>query len=109
LEGADVTRYVTRYTVTGVRREQSADGSHTHISGVFAGGNYFPRQQVIRSINLLNDWVARAAGNETPIVVVDSCPYFDCAVSPYLQTPDNAEHVDAMKLLPEVLSESEAS
>lgn len=104
-----MTRYVTRYTVTGVRRERSADGSHTHISGVYAGGNYFPRQQVIRSINLLNDWVARAAGRETPIVVVASCPYFDCTESPYLQTPDGAENSDGMELLPEVLSESEAS
>lgn len=104
-----MTRYVTRYTVTGVRRERSADGSHTHISGVYAGGSYFPRRQVIRSINLLNDWVARAAGRDTPIVVVESCPHFDCSESPYIQTPVGEENLDGMEALPEVLSDSEAS
>ena len=104
-----MTRYVTRYTVTGVRRERSADGSHTHVTGVYAGEHYFPRQQVIRSINLLNDWVARAAGRELPIIVVETCPHFGCAEAPYIQTSDGSERFDGMEWLPAVLSESEAS
>jgi hypothetical protein len=104
-----VTRYVTRYTVTGVRRERSADGSHTHIAGVFAGDHYFPRQQVIRSINLLNDWVAKSAGRETPIVVVDSCPQDGCKESPYIQTLQVADSIGGIDVLPEVLSDSQAS
>ena len=104
-----MTRYVTRYTVTGVRRERSADGSHTHIAGVFAGNHYFPRQQVIRSISLLNDWVARAAGREAPIVVVESCPYNDCGESPYIQTPSAAGAGGNIDLLPEMLNDSQAS
>ena len=100
-----MTRYVTRYTVTGVRRERSADGSHTHIAGVYAGENYFPRQQVVRSINLLNHWVARGPGHETAIVVVGSCPLGECPESAYLQTPES----DNMAFLPDVHSESEAS
>lgn len=103
-----MTRYVTRYTVTGVRRERSADGSHTHVAGVYAGEHYFPRQQVIRSIHLLNDWVARASGRETPIVVIAECPHADCAESPYLHAANGSPDSDGMEWLPAVLSESEA-
>lgn len=104
-----MTRYVTRYTVTGVRRERAADGSHTHVAGVYAGEHYFPRQQVIRSINLLNDWVAKAAGREVPIVVIEACPHVECMESPYIQASDGTNAIDGMEWLPAVLSESEAS
>ena len=104
-----MTRYVTRYTVTGVRRERSADGTHTHVVGVYAGEHYFPRQHVIRSINLLNDWVARSAGRELPILVVDACPHEDCTETPYLLASNGETNADGMDSLPAVLSESEAS
>ena len=104
-----MTRYVTRYTVTGVRRERSADGTHTHVAGVYAGERYFPRQQVIRSINLLNDWVARSAGRELPILVVDTCPHSDCGEAPYIQATGSDNNQDGMDWLPAVLSDSEAS
>lgn len=94
-----MTRYVTRYVVTRVRREPSSDGTHTHIAGVFVGDEYFPRQQVIRSIGLLNDWVARFAGLDRPLVVVESCPFAACTDAPYIEAFGDVEASKGMSLL----------
>lgn len=53
-----MTRFVTRYEVTGVSRTWTADGSHTHISGLYTQDGYYPSDQVLRSIELRNHWVA---------------------------------------------------
>ena len=96
-----MTRFVSRYIVTRVRRERASDGSHMHITGVYAGGEYFPRQQVVRSLDLLNDWVARAAGRDTPIDVVDQCPHRCDDAAPYLRSRVEIEGADPLELLPE--------
>lgn len=96
-----MTRFVSRYVVTRVRRERAADGTHMHIAGVYAGGEYFPRQQVVRSLDLLNNWVARASGRDIPIDVVETCPYEPCEEAPYLRSRAHVEGDDPLETLPE--------
>ncbi|MHB0927597.1 MAG: hypothetical protein ACYC3W_01550 [Candidatus Nanopelagicales bacterium] len=95
-----MTRFVTRYVVTGVRRGLSADGSHSHITGVYAGGAYFPREQLVRSIQLRNEWVVRMADELVPVRVTDACPYRNCTESPYVRSISPEPGTDVLDLLP---------
>lgn len=96
-----MTRYVTRYLVDGVRRERSSDGTHTHIAGVYVGNEYYPRQQVVRSIQLQNEWVAIIGRALAPIEVTGACPYPGCHEAPYVGTEASDPSADALDLLPE--------
>lgn len=95
-----MTRYVTRYMVDGVRHERSSDGTHMHIAGVYVGDDYYPRQQVVRSINLQNEWVAIIGDMVSPIDVVSNCPYRGCQVAPYVHSASPMPGTDSLDLLP---------
>ena len=95
-----MTRYVTRYMVDGVRRERSSDGTHLHIVGVYVGETYYPRQQVVRSINLLNEWVAIVGDMVSPIDVVSACPHRNCSEAPYVRSASPVPGTDSLELLP---------
>ena len=84
---------VTIYTVTGIRKELSADGTHQHIEGVFTSTNvHFTRKHVAESINAGNTWKTRAKGYEAVIGVTRYCPHPACPATPYIKTnPDSTE------------------
>jgi Protein of unknown function (DUF3892) len=94
---------VASYTVTGVRKETSKDGTHKHIAGVCtSNGTYYSREDVIASINAGDTWKTSADGYEATIKVVDRCPHgTNCEAAPYIQTnpdstkKDNLENLDA--------------
>ncbi len=96
-----MTRYVTRYMVDGVRHERSSDGSHLHIAGVYVGDDYYPRQQLVRSIELQNEWVAIIGDMVSPISIVDECPHCNCAVTPYVRSSSPMSGTDSLELLPD--------
>lgn len=95
-----MTRYVSRYVVTGVRRERSPDGSHLHIAGVFADEHYYPRQQVLRSLRLMNSWVAAIPGRPIAIVA-GTCPHSTCTEDDCITTPVVGDGEDVLAHLPE--------
>jgi Protein of unknown function (DUF3892) len=84
---------MTEYLVTNVRKQLSADGSHSHIVGVCTQGLiYYTRQEVVDSINEGNIWKTQADGYQARIGVVEHCPDPRCLASPYITTnPDSSE------------------
>jgi hypothetical protein len=48
---------------------------------------------------LLNDWVARFAGLDRPLVVVESCPFAACTDAPYIEAFGDVEASKGMSLL----------
>ena len=89
------------FTVTKVRKETSADGSHKHIEGVCtSNGTHFTRQQVVNSINAGNVWKSSAGGFEATIETMMYCPKAGCYATPYIKTKpdstkkDNLENLD---------------
>ena len=90
------------YTVTKVRKENSADGTHRHIEGVCTdAGTHYTRQQVVDSINAGNTWKTSADGYSATIGVLSYCPKSNCLAKPYIKTKpdstkkDNLENLDA--------------
>jgi hypothetical protein len=89
------------YTVTKVRKEQSADGTHKHIEGVCMSDNtHYTRQQVVDSIDAGNTWKTSAGGYEATIETLKFCPKANCLAQPYIKTlpdsmkKDNLENLD---------------
>lgn len=89
------------YTVTKVRKEKSADGTHEHIEGVCTNsGVHYTRQEVVDSINAGNTWKTRADGYEATIKTMAYCPKSNCLAKPYIKTnpdstkKDNLENLD---------------
>lgn len=89
------------YTVTKVRRELSADGTHAHIEGVCtADGTHYTRREVVDSIKAGNTWKTSADGYEATIETVNYCPRANCYATPYIKTKpdstkkDNLENLD---------------
>jgi hypothetical protein len=92
---------VATYTVTKVRKERSADGSHEHIEGVCTDtGIHYTRQEVVDSINAGNTWKTKADGYEATIKPMAYCPRTNCLAKPYIKTnpdstkKDNLENLD---------------
>jgi hypothetical protein len=92
----------TTYTVTGVRKELSSDGTHRHIEGVCtSGGIHYTRKEVVDSINNGNTWETSADGYTATIEAIGYCPAKDCLAAPYIKTKpdstkkDNLENLDA--------------
>jgi hypothetical protein len=79
------------YTVTKVRKELSADGTHEHIEGVCTSANvHYTRKEVVDSINEGNTWKTQADGYEETIKIISSCP--KCSATPYIKTnPDSTK------------------
>ncbi|TMC47594.1 MAG: DUF3892 domain-containing protein [Chloroflexi bacterium] len=89
------------YTVTGVRKEPSADRSHEHIEGVCTStGTHYTRTQVVASIDAGNTWKTSADGYEATIEPIKYCPKPNCYATPYIKTKpdstkkDNLENLD---------------
>jgi hypothetical protein len=89
------------YTVTKVRKELSADGTHEHIEGVCTtDGTHYTRSQVVSSINSGNTWKTSADGYTATIEPIGSCPKANCNATPYIRTnpdstkKDNLENLD---------------
>jgi hypothetical protein len=89
------------YTVTKVRKEPSADGTHRHIEGVCtAGGTHYSRHEVVASINTGDTWKTSADGYEATIALIKYCPRPACMATPYIKTnpdstkKDNLENLD---------------
>ena len=89
------------FTVTKVRKEQSADGTHKHIEGVCTSdGTHYTRQQVVDSIDARNTWKTSADGYVATIETLKFCPEPKCLAAPYIKTKrdstkkDNLENLD---------------
>ena len=89
------------YTVTKVRKEQSADRSHEHIEGVCTNaGVHYTRKEVVDSINNGNTWKTSADGYTATIEPIRFCPKPACSATPYIKTnpdstkKDNLENLD---------------
>jgi hypothetical protein len=93
---------MTTYTVTGVRRETSADGTHTHVEGVCTdAGEHRTREQVVESIMAGNVWQTAAHGYAVTITTMSFCPAPKCLASPYLRTDPDSTTLDNLENLPD--------
>jgi hypothetical protein len=93
---------MTSYTVTGVRKELSADGTHRHIEGVCTtAGVHYTRKHVVDSIDAGDTWKTSADGLSATIQKVTYCPKSHCLATPYIKTnpdsskKDNLDNLDA--------------
>lgn len=84
---------MANYIVTRVRKELSADSSHTHIEGVCTtAGVHYTRKEVVDSINAGNTWTTSADGYTATIKVMTYCPARACLATPYIKTnPDSTK------------------
>jgi hypothetical protein len=93
---------MANYTVTKVRKERSADGTHRHIAGVITdAGTFYPRGQVADSIKAGNAWITSAGGYRAVIAVISYCPRTGCYANPYLRTNPDSTKLDNLENLPE--------
>jgi hypothetical protein len=89
------------YTVTGVRRETSVDGSHEHIEGVCTdGGIHYTRQEVFDSLSRGDVWVTLAGGYLAEIATQTFCSAPRCLATPYLRTNPDSTRLDNLENLP---------
>jgi hypothetical protein len=92
---------MSSYTVTGVRKESSADGTHRHIEGVCTNaGTHYTRKQVVDSINAGNTWKTSAGGYSETIQTMTYCPKAGCMATPYIKTKPDSTKVDNLENLP---------
>jgi hypothetical protein len=93
---------MTTYTVTKVRKEDSADKTHKHIEGVITDtGVHYTRKEVVDSINNSNTWKTSADGYTATIQKMGSCPKPSCSASPYIKTNPDSTKKDNLENLPE--------
>lgn len=78
-------------TVTRVRKERSADGTHKHIAGVCTTDNYYyTRAQVVAGLDAGASWQTSGGGRYARIKKTASCPHGSCPLTPYITTaPDH--------------------
>lgn len=90
-----------QYTVTRVRRESSADGSHRHLAGVCTTEPlYYIRKQVVDSINAGNTWRTYSGGSSARIKPMDFCPNAGCLATPYITTAPDHTTTNNLESLP---------
>ena len=70
-----MTQFVARYRITAVRREPAHDGSHTHVTGIFADGELFTLRQVLRSVILHNQWLVETESGHWALGVPRGCDH----------------------------------
>ncbi|WP_308467932.1 DUF3892 domain-containing protein [Rathayibacter soli] len=93
---------MSMYTVTKVRKELSADGTHRHIEGVITNMSvHYTRKQVVDSITAGNTWQTSAGGYAATVRQVSYCPRSACMASPYIQTNPDSTKLDNLENLPE--------
>ena len=68
-----MTHFVARYRITAVRREPANDGTHTHVTGIFADGELFSLRQVLRSVILHNQWLVETDAGIWTIGMLSGC------------------------------------
>lgn len=87
-------------TVTKVRRERSADGTHHHLEGVCTtSGTHYTRREVVDGINRGEDWHTSAGGKTAKIKPMTYCPAANCFATPYITTsPDRTTENNLEKL-----------
>lgn len=82
----------TVHNVIAVRRQQAADGSHQHVTGVWVQENdgppYTPRQ-VAESIREGELWLASVDGIDARVHPLASCPHPGCQMRPCLAIRDS--------------------
>ncbi len=90
------------FTITGVRKELSSDGTHRHIEGVCtASGHHYTRKQVVDSIQSGDVWRTSADGYSATVEPMTFCPKAGCVATPYIKTKpdstkkDNLENMNA--------------
>lgn len=89
------------YTVTKVRKERSADGTHQHLEGVCtAAGQHYTRKSVADSINAGNTWQTSAGGPTAVIKTMTKCPVSGCSATPYIKTNPDSSKQDNLENLP---------
>jgi hypothetical protein len=92
---------LTTYTVTRVRKQPSADGSHEHIEGVCTTDNHhYTRIAVVDSISAGNTWRTSAGGYTATISTIRYCPRSGCLASPYIKTNPSSNKLDNLENLP---------
>lgn len=90
------------YTVTKVRKERSADGTHRHIEGVCTdAGMHYTRAEVVNSIRAGNTWKTSADGYDATIEPISYCPVAGCLASPYIRTSPDSTKKDNLEKLDE--------
>jgi hypothetical protein len=89
-------------TVTNVRKEASADGTHRHIEGVCTTeGTHYTRREVVESIARGNLWMTRSAGGSTAVIrPINYCPASGCPAAPYITTRPDDQRDDNLENLP---------
>jgi hypothetical protein len=93
---------MSTYTVTKVRKERSADGSHRHIEGVITTANvHYTRREVVASIDAGNTWNTSANGQTATIHKMGYCPQSTCLASPYTKTGADGTVANNLENLPE--------
>jgi hypothetical protein len=89
-------------TVTKVRKEVSADGTHRHIEGVCTtSGTHYTRKEVVDGITRGQDWHTSAGGKTAKIKKVTSCPAPACYATPYITTAPDHTTENNLENLPE--------
>ncbi len=70
------------HNVIGVRREQAADGSHQHVTGVWVhesdDGPPYTARQVAESVREGETWIARIDGVPARVHPLKQCPHPGC-------------------------------
>jgi hypothetical protein len=93
---------MSAYTVTKVRKERSADGSHRHIEGVIStAGVHYTRREVVASIDQGNTWQTSSGRTTATIHELNYCPKSGCLATPYIATKRDGSLADNLENLPE--------
>lgn len=69
------------HNVIGVRREQAADGSHQHVTGVWvqeSDGPPYTARQVAESVREGETWMTKIDGVEARVHPLKQCPHPGC-------------------------------
>jgi hypothetical protein len=89
-------------TVTKVRKELSADGSHQHIEGVCTtSATHYTRKEVVDGISQGQDWHTLADGETAKIKPMSYCPALACLATPYITTAPDHTTKNNLENLPE--------
>jgi hypothetical protein len=88
-------------TVTRIRKELSADGTHWHIEGACtADSTHYPREVIASRIDGGEPWFSSGGATQVRIRTIVSCPMPPCSASPYLTTAPDHTATNNLENLP---------
>ena len=89
-------------TVSKVRKELSASGTHRHIEGVCTiDGTHYTRRQVVEGIARGESWTTRSpSGSTATIRPLERCTTAGCPATPYITTRADNQKDDNLENLP---------